>query len=416
MKVDENLRRSPLAQSDKIGAPAYFKMSPEYETKKLEDCKTERRQEHVEKYGFDQETIREEVERVVYAQNIPLQRMFEIDSINYNFGNSMACIFEKIQNENSSKRGISKRGQYLSRRMANKVLVGLSKDEALEKQQIEEEELKYKHDLERENQKVEEAKQEAIQDAVADAVSKWHENAKQLEAARLKTETYEEVSPSNLTMEKYRSNLSSPAIKTYSVDVELDQIKNLSSLLTKNIKKMVKDNDIFFKAAVVAMQEVPCANAKWIDNRIRIYKKVNANIACHCENKTTFTPLIKDVTSKGLKELVKIMRSFESSAARNLTEEIDCHSSIFTFHTFEKINVKSLIPSLQNNQACLLSIGTPEMRAIPNDDVESEDKYIISKVVTATLVCDDRILNESRASELIENFKYNVENPVKIFL
>jgi len=412
--------KSPKKSKKVLKVENSIKLS--YENKiKIKSGEDARRQDGVDSCMVleKRDTINEEI--FYEVNDLQIQPTFEI---NDNIGCSIlepTTYFCRIVEKNEKIKGEIKE-------KAQKVVEKVLRKKEKEKQEVKnnEEKTNREEGLSRARQ-AEEVMQKAVQEAVANAVQKWQTNAKQQAEARKNAKIYEDILPSKRALEKHNANGSSP-VKTYSVDVNIGRLDELPSLFSRIFKKNeLKHSNLLLKAAFIAMQDMPSANAKWVDNHIRLFKKVDANIDIYGEGEemSTRIPLLKDTTSKGLKDLVEFMESLKLIRSTDLNEndrngndsnENDNNSGTFSFHDCTKLNVKRFSPALRNNQACALGVGSPYQCVLPNDDEESEIPYITTQVVTATLVCDDRVLDKSKAVEWIQHFKFNVENPVKLFL
>ena len=210
------------------------------------------------------------------------------------------------------------------------------------------------------------------------------------------------------------------------IDLTLDSLLDLRSNLNSTMKLDEDDsgitvNDLFMKAAAAAMKTVPAANASWMDTFVRVYDSVDINVVVG-NGSSLYAPVIRDVGRKGLKAV-----SDDVATATSVVEGGDEGSDPTTVPgfgdvgTFTMVNlgmfgVKSCAPIIREPQACALALGVIENRIVPNDDVESEEIYKESVMMTATLSCDHRVVDGAVGAQWLSAFKNHVENPVTLLL
>jgi len=267
--------------------------------------------------------------------------------------------------------------------------------------------------------RAEELKEEAVRNAVENAIIECeHKAAEQaaLEASIKAAENYYDISPSKKAMRRYNSKNASP-IQQYSVDVRIDALDELRAILNRTLENDgLESSDLLLKAAILTMKAIPSANAKWMEDHIRTFKKIDVNISVQGEDFSIFTPTIPDAASKGLRELAQSVRTAEQSASDGTLDEDDCDPGTFAVQNLGKLGIKSFSPILPDDQACLLAIGSPEQRAIPNDDKKSNVPYTMATMVTATLVCDDKMVDAITGSKWLNVYKNHIENPTTLLL
>ena len=210
------------------------------------------------------------------------------------------------------------------------------------------------------------------------------------------------------------------------IDLTLDSLMELRSSLNGTMKLGEEDsgitvNDLLMKAAAAAMKTVPAANASWMDSFVRVYDSVDINVVVG-NGSSLYAPVIRDVGRKGLKAV-----SDEAATAASVVEggeEAADPTTVPGFGdvgTFTMVNlgmfgVKSAAPIIREPQACALALGVIENRIVPNDDVESEEIYKESVMLTATLSCDHRVVDGAVGAQWLSAFKNHVENPVTLLL
>jgi len=271
----------------------------------------------------------------------------------------------------------------------------------------------------------EESKQEEIRASVATALREHKDEITkmvQLETERIESDNYEDIFISSEATSMYSSKDVS-LIQNYSVDLRIDALNELSSLLNLTLQsKGLSLSALLLKAALLTIKDIPKSNSKWMGDHIRVSKKVDVNIPVHGKAGSISTPVIKNASSKGLKEMVQTMQLFSKHEASNSLDEDDRNSGTFAFYDFGVFGSANTTytPVLPKDQASLLIIGAPEHRKIFSSDKKSKKKSKGSSIkctmVTVTLVCDGRVLDVNNASKWLSIYKSCVENPTSLFL
>jgi pyruvate dehydrogenase E2 component (dihydrolipoamide acetyltransferase) len=177
-------------------------------------------------------------------------------------------------------------------------------------------------------------------------------------------------------------------------------------------------NDLLLKAAAAAMKTVPSANASWMDSFVRVYDSVDINVVVG-NGSSLYAPVIRDVGSRGLKAVSDDFAA--ATSAVEASEETPTAAGFGDVGTFTMVNVgmfgvKSCAPIIREPQACALALGVIENRIVPNDDVDSEEIYKESVMMTATLSCDHRVVDGAVGAQWLSAFKNHVENPMTLLL
>lgn len=210
-----------------------------------------------------------------------------------------------------------------------------------------------------------------------------------------------------------------------SVDLRLDALLALRSSLNKAVNPGQEEDsttasislhDLLIKAAACAMKAVPTANASWMGSVVRVYDEVDMNVAVG-NGDTLYTPLLKNVTSRGVKSISDDLTAWVKAAAspEGLAAE-SCGMGTFTVINLGTYGIKSCAPIITEPQACALALGAAEHRIIPHDDPDSDEIYQEAVMLTATMSLDHRVVDGAVGAQWLSAFKKHVENPEILLL
>jgi pyruvate dehydrogenase E2 component (dihydrolipoamide acetyltransferase) len=200
------------------------------------------------------------------------------------------------------------------------------------------------------------------------------------------------------------------------VDVSCDALLKIRSTLNKSLgdDQQLGVYELLLKAAAMSMKTVPSANASWMDSVVRVYESVDLNVVVGTGDEL-YTPVLKNVASKGLRAISQELRTAMAALEEDDTAAVGGLGT-FTVVNLGMYGITSCAPIIREPQACALAIGALENRIVPNDDMESEEIYKESVVMTATLSCDHRVVDGAVGAQWLAAFKSHVENPSTLLL
>lgn len=199
------------------------------------------------------------------------------------------------------------------------------------------------------------------------------------------------------------------------VDIELKNLLETREKLNANMSEdeQISVNDMFIKAASLAMKTVPAVNSSWMESVVRTFNRCDINVVIGAGDNAQ-APVLVDAGSKGLKSISDDMRSHMKSLN-------SASASPYTAGTFTMVNlgmygVTSAAPIVTSPQAAVLALGAIEEKVLPNDDVESDVIYRLAPVVTATCSFDHRVVDGAVGAQWLDAYKKLIENPMTMLL
>ena len=193
------------------------------------------------------------------------------------------------------------------------------------------------------------------------------------------------------------------------VDVELDALlaarAEINALL-ENSGVKISINDMVIKAAAVALQRVPAANASYTPDGIALHRHADIAVAVSLEG-GLITPIVRAAETKGLGQIAKEMKDLAGRArARGLKPE-EYQGGAFSISNLGMFGVRSFASILNAPQGCILSVGMGEKRPVVRGD-----QLEIATVMSVTLTCDHRVVDGAIGALWLSAFKRLIENPL----
>ncbi|TDH66371.1 hypothetical protein CCR75_005513 [Bremia lactucae] len=202
-----------------------------------------------------------------------------------------------------------------------------------------------------------------------------------------------------------------------STTLTLDKLLDVRTRLNagRSSDEQLAVTDFLVRAASLAMQKVPAANASWKGSFIREYQDVNVNVIMSSRGGTV-APVLTQVNRKGLDAICHETQRVLEKATHGDLAPSDLENGTFTITNVGQFDVQSFAGIVRPDQACLLGLGTIEKKVVPNDDASAEKMYKYAHVMTATLACDHRVIDGAVGAQWVAVFKELVEDPLRMLL
>lgn len=188
----------------------------------------------------------------------------------------------------------------------------------------------------------------------------------------------------------------------------------IDNLLTlrKQINEQVADdgiklsvNDFIVRAAALALVKVPEANSSYTPEGLKHWHSVDISIAVAIDG-GLITPVIRDASNLGLAAISRATKDLATRARdRKLLPE-EYQGGTFTISNMGMMGIKSFASIINQPQACIMSVGAGEKRAVVKDG-----ELAIATMMTVTLTCDHRVVDGAIGARLLAEFKARIENP-----
>ncbi|MBL4617404.1 MAG: pyruvate dehydrogenase complex dihydrolipoamide acetyltransferase [Robiginitomaculum sp.] len=192
------------------------------------------------------------------------------------------------------------------------------------------------------------------------------------------------------------------------VDCEIDNLLSLR----KQINEQVADdgiklsvNDFIVRAAALALVKVPEANSSYTPEGLKHWHSVDISIAVAIDG-GLITPVIRDASNLGLAAISSATKDLATRARdRKLLPE-EYQGGTFTISNMGMMGIKSFASIINQPQACIMSVGAGEKRAVVKDG-----ELAVATMMTVTLTCDHRVVDGAIGARLLAEFKARIENP-----
>ncbi|NXJ69793.1 ODPX protein, partial [Rostratula benghalensis] len=197
-------------------------------------------------------------------------------------------------------------------------------------------------------------------------------------------------------------------------DCDIDAVLRLRKELAKDDIK-ISVNDFIIKATAVTLKQMPDVNVTWDGEVCRQLQSIDISIAV-ATDRGLITPIIKDVASKGIKEIAASSKALAKKARDGKLLPEEYQGGSFSISNLGMFGVNDFTAVINPPQACILAVGRarPELKIV--EDEEGNEKLKQHQLMTVTLSSDGRVVDDGLASKFLETLKANIENPMLLAL
>lgn len=197
-------------------------------------------------------------------------------------------------------------------------------------------------------------------------------------------------------------------------DIQLDALLALrselnSQLATRDVKLSV--NDFIIKAAALALQSVPAANAVWAGDRVLQLKPSDVAVAVAIEG-GLFTPVLKDADSKSLSTLSAEMKDMANRARNKKLAPHEYQGGSFAISNLGMFGVDNFDAVINPPHGAILAVGAGKKRPV----VTPDGSLGVATVMSVTMSVDHRAIDGALGAQLLQAIVDNLENPLTMLV
>ncbi|NXP08757.1 ODPX protein, partial [Thinocorus orbignyianus] len=197
-------------------------------------------------------------------------------------------------------------------------------------------------------------------------------------------------------------------------DCDIGAVLRLREELARDDIK-ISVNDFIIKATAVTLKQIPDVNVTWDGEACRQLQSIDISIAV-ATDRGLITPIIKDVASKGIKEIAASSRALAKKARDGKLLPEEYQGGSFSISNLGMFGVNDFTAVINPPQACILAVGRARAELKIVEDEEGNEKLKQHQLMTVTLSSDGRVVDDGLASKFLETLKANIENPVRLAL
>ena len=197
-------------------------------------------------------------------------------------------------------------------------------------------------------------------------------------------------------------------------DIQLDTLLALrselnSQLAVRDVKLSV--NDFIIKAAALALQSVPAANAVWAGDRVLQLKPSDIAVAVAIEG-GLFTPVLKDADSKSLSTLSAQMKDMAARARGKKLAPHEYQGGSFAISNLGMFGIDNFDAVINPPHGAILAVGAGKKRPV----VAPDGSLGVATVMSVTMSVDHRAIDGALGAQLLQAIVDNLENPLTMLV
>ena len=193
-------------------------------------------------------------------------------------------------------------------------------------------------------------------------------------------------------------------------DIKLDALMAFraqmnAQLAQRGVKLSV--NDFIIKAAALALQAVPAANAVWAGDRVLQLKPSDVAVAVAIEG-GLFTPVLKDAETKTLSALSGEMKDLAARARSRKLAPHEYQGGSFAISNLGMFGIDNFDAVINPPHGAILAVGAGVKKPV----VGTDGQITVATVMSVTLSVDHRVIDGALGAELLQHIVDNLENPM----
>jgi pyruvate dehydrogenase E2 component (dihydrolipoamide acetyltransferase) len=167
-------------------------------------------------------------------------------------------------------------------------------------------------------------------------------------------------------------------------------------------------NDLFVKAAALALRAHPIVNAGYAEGGIRMNAQVNVGNAVAIEGGLV-VPVIRDADKKSLPEIGAEMRALAEKARAGKLALADYEGGTFTISNLGMFGVEEFDAVVNPPQSAILAVG-----AVMDEAIVVDGQVLAGKRCRVTLSADHRVIYGADAAEFLRTLRGLLEAPLAL--
>jgi pyruvate dehydrogenase E2 component (dihydrolipoamide acetyltransferase) len=195
------------------------------------------------------------------------------------------------------------------------------------------------------------------------------------------------------------------------VDCQIDELLRVrKDLNSRSEAYRISVNDFVIRAAALALQKVPAANASWDEAGILLYEHADISVAVATPS-GLITPIVKHAETKGLARISEEMKDLAGRARDGKLVPEDYQGGTFSLSNLGMFGVRDFSAIINPPQGCILAVGAGEQRPVVKDGA-----LAVATVMSCTLSVDHRVVDGAVGAEFLAVFKALIEDPLTMLL
>src|SRR5947209_13561962 len=195
------------------------------------------------------------------------------------------------------------------------------------------------------------------------------------------------------------------------VDIDMGRCVELRTRLKELSDDVPSFNDMIVKACALALKEFPRVNGAYRDGQFELYSRINVGVAVAAQD-ALIVPTVFDADKRSLGEISRQVRELVKKVRDGKITPPELGGATFTVSNLGMYGIDSFTAVINPPQAAILAVGALKKRPA----VEESGRIVAKDLMSATLVCDHRILYGADGAEFLARVRELLEQPLSFAL
>jgi len=195
------------------------------------------------------------------------------------------------------------------------------------------------------------------------------------------------------------------------VDIDMSRCVELRNRLKELSDGVPSFNDMIVKACALALRDFPRVNGAYRDGQFELYSRINVGVAVAAQD-ALIVPTVFDADKRSLGEISRQVRELVAKVRDGKITPPELGGATFTVSNLGMFGIDSFTAVINPPQAAILAVGALKKRPA----VEESGRIVAKDLMSATLVCDHRILYGADGAEFLARVRELLEQPLSFAL
>lgn len=193
-------------------------------------------------------------------------------------------------------------------------------------------------------------------------------------------------------------------------EIKMDNLLKFKKQIFLETSQKLSINDFIIKAVSKACLQVPETNSYYLGSKIQRFHNCDVSFAVDIGD-GLITPIIKNANQKSLSQINENTKQLVEKARNKQLTPNDYQGGTFTISNLGTMGVKNFSAVINPPQACILAIGSTEMKGVYCEETEGV-RWV--RCMGVTLSCDHRVVDGAVGAKWLKVFKECLENPMNL--
>ncbi|RJP25550.1 MAG: 2-oxo acid dehydrogenase subunit E2 [Candidatus Abyssobacteria bacterium SURF_5] len=221
-------------------------------------------------------------------------------------------------------------------------------------------------------------------------------------------EEFQELSLMRKTIAR-RMTLSKQTIPHFylNMTIDMDAAVELRKKLNEGKKdeEKISYNDLIVKASALALEEVPEVNSTFVEEKVRVNKRINVGIATATPDGLV-VPVIMDANRKSAADIAREARDKAERARKRKLRPDEYSNATFTVSNLGMFGIDHFTAIIDPGQSAILAVG-----ALAQEPVVVDGQVRPKNLMRVTLSCDHRVVDGYVGTQFLIKLRELLEKP-----